>query len=71
MGGMMAMMWISNGIWLGLMIILGLAVWYWIRGHADIRHRAEDPLAILQLRLARGEITPEEYEDLRQRLTSF
>lgn len=64
MGGMMTLMWIS------IIIVLALGVWRWISGYSDIRSRENDPLAILQLRLARGEITPEEYEDLRRRLTS-
>ncbi len=70
MGGMMTMMWISNVLWFGLIILLGLGIWYWIRSHRDIRRREDDPRAILELRLARGEITLEEYEKIRQRLKS-
>lgn len=70
MGGMMTMIWISNVLWIGLIIALGLGIWYWIRSHRDIRGRNDDPLAILKLRLARGEITLEEYEELRRHLES-
>ncbi|HBQ94999.1 MAG: SHOCT domain-containing protein [Firmicutes bacterium] len=70
MGGMMTMMWISNVLWIGLIIMLGLGIWYWIRSHSDIRRRDNDPLAILKLRLSRGEITLEEYEEIRKRLQS-
>lgn len=71
MGGMITtMMWISNVLWLGLIFALGLGVWYWIRSHKDIREHHDDPLAIVKLRLARGEITLEEYEELQRRLQS-
>ncbi|MCL4318708.1 MAG: SHOCT domain-containing protein [Firmicutes bacterium] len=70
MGGMMTMMWISNVLWLGLIIVLGAGIWYWVGSHRDIRRHDDDPLAILELRLARGEITVEEYERIRERLQS-
>jgi uncharacterized membrane protein len=31
-------------------------------------YRVEDPLEIARRRLARGEITPEEYEDIKRKL---
>ncbi|MCL4352301.1 MAG: SHOCT domain-containing protein [Firmicutes bacterium] len=71
MGGMITtMMWISNVLWLGLIFAMGLGVWYWIRSHEDILGRDGDPLAIVKLRLVRGEITLEEYEELQRRLQS-
>lgn len=58
----------------GLLILAGiivLIVWA-IRSGARVRSTAagsvNEPLAELQLRLARGDITPDEYEELRAHL---
>ncbi len=67
------------GMWLmglfGLLMVAGLivlVVWA-IRTllpprSAESRSPSADPLVHLQLRLARGEITPDEYEELRAHL---
>ena len=72
-GGGFAGMWIM-GLF-GLLILAGvivLIVWA-IRvllppRPSDPSLRSTDPLNQLQLRLARGEITPDEYEELRAHL---
>lgn len=65
---MMAMMWISTALWLGILIALGIAVVFWFRHVQHLRQASDDPLAILQLRLARGEISPDEYQELRRHI---
>lgn len=72
-GGGLAGMWLMG--LLGLLMVAGLivvVVWA-IRALLPPRPAATpspgtDPLAHLQLRLARGEITPNEYEELRAHL---
>jgi Short C-terminal domain len=41
-----------------------------IRSSGYGQQAAEDPLSILKIRLAKGEISPQEYEKLRQTLTT-
>lgn len=50
--------------------IIVLAVWL-VRGAAGPRaHEQKNPLEILQLRLAQGEISVEDYDRLREKLAS-
>lgn len=65
---MMAMMWIGTVIWLGILVALALAVSAWFRHIQSWRQAPDDPVAILQLRLARGDISLDEYQDLRQHM---
>ncbi|MDA8194451.1 MAG: hypothetical protein M0Z53_10710 [Thermaerobacter sp.] len=65
---MMAMMWAGTLIWLAILVVLAVATATWFRHLSHWRRDADDPLAILQLRLARGEISLNEYEALRQHL---
>ncbi len=71
-GGGLAGMWIM-GLF-GLLILVGvivLIVWAiraLIPANRPGPSAAVDPLTQLQLRLARGEITPDEYEELRAHL---
>jgi len=67
---MMWMMWLSNFIWLAILILMGLGIWTWYQRRPRITQGEDNPLAILELRLARGDITPEEYDAIRRRLTS-
>lgn len=64
----MAMMWFGTVIWFGILVVLAVAIILWFRRIPGWRRAIDDPLAILQLRLARGEISLEEYELLRQHL---
>jgi putative oligomerization/nucleic acid binding protein len=41
-----------------------------IRSSSNEQQATEDPLSILRIRLAKGEISPQEYEKLRQTLTT-
>ena len=67
---MMWMMWLSNFIWLAILILMGLGIWTWYQRRPRITQGENNPLAILELRLARGDITPEEYDEIRRRLAS-
>lgn len=53
--------WIWMAIWIAALLVM---VWL-IVGRGRDRDVAEDPHEILRVRLARGEITPEEYERAR------
>ncbi|MCY0886616.1 MAG: SHOCT domain-containing protein [Firmicutes bacterium] len=67
----MGWMWGMMGVfWLLFLGGVGGALWWWFRDSRPPRPGppADDPLAILQIRLARGEITPEEYETVRRLL---
>lgn len=72
-GGSVAGMW-AMGLF-GLMVfvgVIGLIVWA-IRAWGPANrlgppNASVDPVTELQLRLARGEITPDEYEELRAHL---
>ena len=65
---MMAMMWVGTVIWLGILVVLAVAVSVWFHHVQSWRHAPDDPLAILQLRLARGDISLDEYQELRRHL---
>lgn len=65
---MMAMMWVGTVIWVGILVALAVAVSVWVRHVQSWRQGPDDPLAILQLRLARGEISLDEYQELRRHL---
>jgi len=68
-----------NGMWFGwifLLVILGLIIWVAVtminkkqsRGDHRNQHHEEDALDILNKRYARGEITRDEYERLKDDL---
>ena len=50
------------------MLIIPVAIVVLILVTRTSRRSAADPVAVLGERLARGEITPTEYDDLRRRL---
>ncbi len=67
--GMMGSGWF---FWLLLLILIGLIVWLFIRSASAQAERSgpsrtnqETPLEILQKRYARGEISQQEYQQLR------
>jgi uncharacterized membrane protein len=67
-GAMMGTWWMGWVMWLWFLVLAGLGylAYAWFRPR---RHVAkEDPLEVARLRLARGEITAEEYEELVRRL---
>ncbi len=57
--------WIWMGAW-----VLALIVAVWLLAREPKRTRGEDPLEILRARLARGEISPDEFEHARRLLES-
>lgn len=67
---MIGMMVLGNILWLVLLVVLGLAIMQWYRHPPRITSGEDSPLAILELRLARGDISLKEYDEIRQRLTS-
>ena len=65
---MVTMMLISTLIWFGILVLLAIAVSFWFRHVSNLREASNDPIAILQLRLARGDISIEEYQELHKQL---
>jgi uncharacterized membrane protein len=57
--------WVWMGAWA---VVLALAIWLLVR--EPHRGSPEDPLETLRGRLARGEITPDEFERARRLLDS-
>ena len=57
--------WLWMAVWVGVLVF---AVWLLTRSSG--RAIQDDPLALLRARLARGEITPEEFERTRALLES-
>lgn len=64
-GWMIASMSVISLFWLGLLAFIGVAVVRLLGRNGDRRQTAEE---ILRDRLARGEITSEEYQRLRDEL---
>ncbi len=65
--------WVFGAMWMLVFwaIIIGLVVWgvkQFTGGSAESRTSGDTPLEIAQKRLARGEITREDFEELRQAL---
>ncbi len=51
--------------WIFWIVLIGLAIYWWNQNSNKVR---ETPEEILKKRLARGEITVEEYEELKKKL---
>jgi uncharacterized membrane protein len=60
---------LEGWLWLGAWI-LALVVMVWLLSREPRRSGPEDALAILRARLARGEITTDEFEKARRLLQS-
>jgi uncharacterized membrane protein len=57
------------GMWFWFLIIFSLGFLYFSRPFPlAYRYERDDPLELARMRLARGEITPEEFELIRQTL---
>ena len=67
-GAMMGTWLMGWGMWLWFLVlaVLGYLAYTWFRPRRRIVR--EDPLEVARMRLARGEITAEEYEELVRRL---
>lgn len=57
--------WLWMGIWV---LVLALLVWFLVR--EPRRSDRDEALEILRIRLARGEISPDEFEHARQLLAT-
>ena len=71
-GGMVMMMILSGLFWILLLAGVGYLL-YWLTRHWQTANptsaaHADDPLAVLKIRYARGEITREQYEEIRNDL---
>ncbi len=63
MGGMMIF-----GVF--ILIIIGFLLYYWLRPRGTYTRGREDPLEVAKARLARGEITIVEFEEIKKRLSN-
>jgi putative membrane protein len=73
MNGWMDHMWdfwgMGWGMWFWLLLFIGLGYLFYINYRPRTYYRErEDPLEIAKLRLARGEISPEEFEEIKKTL---
>ena len=71
-GGMVIMMILSGLFWIlllaGVGYLLYLLTTRWQTTNPTSAVHADDPLAVLKIRYARGEITREQYEEMRRDL---
>jgi len=57
------------GMWFWLLVLIGVGYLFYVSTlPRTSRWKREDPLEVARLRLARGEITPEEFEKIRETL---
>jgi putative membrane protein len=58
------------GMWFWLLILIGVGYLFYLsyRPPRTYRMEREDPLEVARIRLARGEITSEEFEEIRKTL---
>ncbi|MBL7079589.1 SHOCT domain-containing protein [Candidatus Bathyarchaeota archaeon] len=72
MWGGMGMGW---GMWIWFLLFIGCGWLFFMWWPRSYRYRPyqryeEDPLEVAQMRLAKGEITPEEFERIRSKIES-
>ncbi len=58
-------------MWIWFLLIMGCGMFFFMRWPRRYRYRIyqryeEDPLEVARMRLAKGEITPEEFEKIRE-----
>jgi len=61
----------GGGMWLWLIVLglLGFGLYYMFRPRRRVTYRRDDnPLEVARMRLARGEITSEEFEEIKSRI---
>ena len=71
MPGMWSMPWgMGGGMWLGFLLLAAFAYWIYSSTYRPwaYRGRRETPLEIARQRLARGEISVEEFEEIKKNL---
>jgi len=65
----------GGGMWIWFILFMGCGMMFFMWWPRIFRYRShqryeEDPLEVARMRLARGEITSEEYEEIRKTLVS-
>jgi uncharacterized membrane protein len=60
----------GGGMWIWFILFMGCGMMFFMRWPRMFRYRLhqrfEDPLEVARMRLARGEITPEEFERIKK-----
>ena len=57
------------GMWFWMLVLIGVGYLFYVSYPSRARRiNREDPLEVVRLRLARGEITSEEFEKIRKTL---
>jgi putative membrane protein len=57
------------GMWFWLLLFIGLGYFFYVNYRPRTYYRErKDPLEVARLRLARGEITTEEFEEIKRTL---
>jgi putative membrane protein len=62
-------MWVGGLVWILLLVAAGLLIYSLVRRWQPSAARPDDPLTVLQVRYARGEITREQFMQMRADLT--
>ena len=70
-GQMMGPMWgMGSMMWFWVLLIFGVGYWFWWYGPSNIPRRRyehrDGPLELARARLAKGEITLEEFEEIKK-----
>jgi uncharacterized membrane protein len=72
-GGMVTMMLLAGLFWIALLVGIGILLYAlvtrWQGGQGRASPSPDDPLALLRIRYARGEITREQYQQVLRDLT--
>ena len=72
-GGMVTMMLLAGLFWIVLLVGVGILLYAlvtrWQGGPGRAASGADDPLALLRIRYARGEVTREQYQEMLTDLT--
>lgn len=72
-GGMVTMMLLAGLFWIVLLVGVGILLYALVRrwqgGPGRAGSGADDPLALLRIRYARGEVTREQYQQMLTDLT--
>lgn len=72
-GGMVTMMLLAGLFWIVLLVGVGILLYAlvtrWQGGPGRTTPGADDPMAVLKIRYARGEITREQYQQMARDLT--
>lgn len=63
--------WMAGMMIVGMIIVVvvGFLLYYWLRPRGAYYRAREDPFEIAKMRLARGEITAAEFEEIKKRIT--